>query len=76
MAEKLESNPNFIVSNAILEQTGRFTTNDIFKSVETRLLALFKQCINELLQFIKDKIIALCEIRLVSDTGFYYYVND
>ena len=74
--DEIESNPNYIVSNEILEQKGMFTLDDIFKKVKNRLLDRFQNSNDNLLMFIREKIITLCEVKLVSDTGLYFYVND
>lgn len=76
MKIELESNPDYIVSNEILEQKGMFTLEDIFEGVKDRLISQFQNNTENLLMFIREKIITLCEIRLISDTGLYYYVND
>ena len=76
MSSNLSNNSDYIISNVILEQKGLFSLNDILEKVKGALLSLFEDNISRLIDFINGKIAELCDTRLVSSTGFYYYVND
>ena len=73
MSNKLIELPSYIVSEQILNQTDRFTINDIFEKVNDKLKNVLKNT-EEILFLIKNKIVELCDLGLISGTESFYYV--
>jgi len=69
-------NPHFIVSDAIISRKGIFILDDIFHQVERQLIEYFFGDKIMLKEFILHKIKVFVELRVVTDTRFYYYVNE
>lgn len=75
MTDKIILNPNYVISNKVLEQKSFFTVNDIVKKVQDELLEFFENNFEKLTNFVKRKLESFCEVMLISFNGFEYYVN-
>ena len=80
MNNKINTNLNYIVSEVILNQTKEFGADDILKSILDKFKNIEElKNINEekdLLEFIIKKIKDLWEAKMLTYTGFSYYVNN
>ena len=70
----MKINPDLVVSNKILEKEGEFTSFEIFDEVKEVLKDSFESE-NDILKFVNSKIKALYESRVVTYTGYSYYLN-
>ena len=70
----MKINPDLVVSNKILEKEGEFTSFEIFEEVKEVLKDSFESE-NDILKFVNSKIKALYESRVVTFTGYSYYLN-
>ncbi|MGJ0846444.1 hypothetical protein ACR77J_07140 [Tissierella praeacuta] len=68
-------NPNIIVSKEILMQEEEFSIKKIFENVKNQLIEYFNNNEEELFKFVTDKVNALWESRVLTYTGYSYYVN-
>ena len=58
-----------IVSQIILEQKGRFTVEDIVKSVVQQI----KESVDNIRLYILKKLESMCEYGLIGKTDIYYF---
>lgn len=88
MNNKINTNLDYIVSEVILNQTKEFGVDDILKSILDKLKNITEELKNinkkskniteeeDLLEFIIKKIKDLWEAKMLTYTGFNYYVNN
>ena len=75
MSNRINIDPDSIVTNEILLLEKDFTINNIYKNVKDKLLEYFEGDQDKALQFIKDKIEALWDARILTYTGYSFYVS-
>ena len=63
---------NKIVSQAILEQRGKFTVEDIVNSVRD----LIEGSVDSIRSYILKKIETMCEYGLIGKTDIYYFSRE
>ncbi|WP_333638506.1 hypothetical protein [Tissierella praeacuta] len=68
-------NPDNIVSEEILMQKEEFSIKKIFENVKIKLINYFNDNEEKLFKFVTDKVNALWESRVLTYTGYSYYVN-
>ena len=64
--------PSFVVSEAILNQEGKFTIKDILDKVRTIILDQF-DTIDTLKRYIIEKLNSMCDYGLIGRTDVYYF---
>ena len=64
--------PSFVVSEAILNQEGKFTVKDILDKVRTIILDQF-DTIDTLKMYIIEKLNSMCDYGLIGRTDVYYF---
>lgn len=64
--------PSFVVSEAILNQEGKFTVKDILDKVRTIILDQF-DTIDTLKRYIIEKLNSMCDYGLIGRTDVYYF---
>ncbi len=64
--------PSFVVSEAILNQEGKFTVKDILDKVKTIILDQF-DTIDTLKRYIIEKLNSMCDYGLIGRTDVYYF---
>ena len=64
--------PSFVVSEAILNQEGKFTVRDILDKVRTIILDQF-DTIDTLKRYIIEKLNSMCDYGLIGRTDVYYF---
>lgn len=72
MKNLLNQKPSFVVSDAILNQNGKFTMNDILNEVKNVILDQFKT-IDGLINYIIKKLDSMCNLGLIGKTSIYYF---
>ena len=60
---------SFVVADVILEQQGKFTIEDILNEVRKRI----KTSIENLKEYIVNKLNSMCEYGLIGRTNVYYF---
>ena len=60
---------SFVVADVILEQQGKFTIEDILNEVRKRI----KTPIENLKEYIVNKLNSMCEYGLIGRTNIYYF---
>ena len=60
---------SFVVADVILEQQGKFTIEDILNKVRKRI----KTSIENLKEYIVNKLNSMCEYGLIGRTNVYYF---
>lgn len=60
---------SFVVADVILEQQGKFTIEDILNKVRKRI----KTPIENLKEYIVNKLNSMCEYGLIGRTNIYYF---
>ncbi len=60
---------SFVVADVILEQQGKFTIEDILNEVRKRI----KTSIENLKEYIVNKLNSMCEYGLIGRTNIYYF---
>ena len=60
---------SFVVADVILEQQGKFTIEDILNKVRKRI----KTSIENLKEYIVNKLNSMCEYGLIGRTNIYYF---
>lgn len=60
---------SFVVADVILEQQGKFTIEDILNEVRKRI----KTLIENLKEYIVNKLNSMCEYGLIGRTNVYYF---
>lgn len=60
---------SFVVADVILEQQGKFTVEDILNEVRKRI----KTSIENLKEYIVNKLNSMCEYGLIGRTNIYYF---
>ena len=60
---------SFVVADVILEQQGKFTVEDILNEVRKRI----KTSIENLKEYIVNKLNSMCEYGLIGRTNVYYF---
>ena len=60
---------SFVVADVILEQQGKFTVEDILNKVRKRI----KTPIENLKEYIVNKLNSMCEYGLIGRTNIYYF---
>jgi hypothetical protein len=60
---------SFVVADVILEQQGKFTIEDILNEVRKRI----KTPIENLKEYIVNKLNSMCEYGLIGRTNVYYF---
>mgnify|MGYP000878179388 FL=1 len=64
--------PSFVISEAILNQEGKFTVKDILDKVKTIILDQF-DTIDTLKRYIIEKLNSMCDYGLIGRTDVYYF---
>ncbi|MGP1489267.1 MAG: hypothetical protein ACTTIX_08665 [Peptoanaerobacter stomatis] len=64
--------PSFVVSEAILNQEGKFTVKDILDKVRTIIIDKF-DTIDTLKRYIIEKLNSMCDYGLIGKTDVYYF---
>lgn len=70
MESMYDKDLNSVVSEVILDQKGKFTIVDIINQVNARLTS----AIENLKNYIIDKLNLMCEYGLVGRTDIYYFL--
>lgn len=60
---------SFVVADVILEQQGKFTIEDILNEVRKKI----KTPIENLKEYIVNKLNSMCEYGLIGRTNIYYF---
>ena len=63
---------SFVVADVILEQQGKFTIEDILNEVRKRI-EKNKTSIENLKEYIVNKLNSMCEYGLIGRTNVYYF---
>ena len=69
MASLKNEKLSFVVADVILEQQGKFTIEDILNEVRKRI----KTPIENLKEYIVNKLNSMCEYGLIGRTNVYYF---
>jgi hypothetical protein len=72
MENMISKRPSFVVSEAILNQEGKFTVKDILDEVRTIILDQF-DTIDTLERYIIKKLNSMCDYGLIGRTNVYYF---
>lgn len=72
MENMISKRPSFVVSEAILNQEGKFTVKDILDEVRTIILDQF-DTIDTLKRYIIKKLNSMCDYGLIGRTNVYYF---
>lgn len=72
MENMISKRPSFVVSEAILNQEGKFTVKDILDKVRTIILDQF-DTIDTLERYIIKKLNSMCDYGLIGRTNVYYF---
>ena len=72
MENMISKRPSFVVSEAILNQEGKFTVKDILDKVRTIILDQF-DTIDTLKRYIIKKLNSMCGYGLIGRTDVYYF---
>ena len=60
---------SFVVADVVLDQQGKFTIEDILNKVRKRI----KTSIENLKEYIVNKLNSMCEYGLIGRTNVYYF---
>ena len=72
MENMISKRPSFVVSEAILNQEGKFTVKDILDEVRTIILDQF-DTIDTLERYIIKKLNSMCDYGLIGKKNVYYF---
>ncbi|MDY3121735.1 hypothetical protein [Suipraeoptans intestinalis] len=72
MENMTSQRPSFVVSEAILNQEGKFTVKDILDKVRNIILDQF-DTIDTLKRYIIEKLNSMCDYGLIGRTDVYYF---
>lgn len=72
MENMISKRPSFVISEAILNQEGKFTVKDILDKVRTIILDQF-DTIDTLERYIIKKLNSMCDYGLIGRTNVYYF---
>lgn len=72
MENMISKRSSFVVSEAILNQEGKFTVKDILDEVRTIILDQF-DTIDTLERYIIKKLNSMCDYGLIGRTNVYYF---
>ena len=72
MENMISKRPSFVVSEAILNQEGKFAVKDILDEVRTIILDQF-DTIDTLERYIIKKLNSMCDYGLIGRTNVYYF---
>ena len=73
MENMISKRPSFVISEAILNQEGKFTVKDILDKVRTIILDQF-DTIDTLERYIIKKLNSMCDYGLIGRTNVYYFL--